>query len=401
MRPPVPPLVLAAWVLACGPTPAERQAAAARARADSIARAQAESAAAPLPGMPPLDSTDVYAAAAAGMVDSVEAAGRPAVYVPLGGAGSVAVIDPRTYKVVRRFATGLLPQHVVPSYDQRRLWVANDRGNSLTPIDPRTSLPGKNVTVADPYNLYFTPDGRYALVVAERLQRLDFRDPQTLALHDTVHVDCAGVDHMEFTRDGRWALATCEFSGKILKLDVVTHKVVGYLQLDPGGLGKRGAPQDVRSAPDGRLFYVADMMANGVYVVDPVVFRRVAFIPTGKGTHGIYPSRDGKVLYISNRGSNHTWGAPRGPGSVTVLDPKTWRIVATWVVPGGGSPDMGNVTADGKELWLSGRYDGEVYVFDTATGTLTHRIAVGRGPHGLTVWPQPGRISLGHTGNMR
>jgi DNA-binding beta-propeller fold protein YncE len=401
MRLPFTLLALTALVLACGPSAAERQAAAARARADSIARAAAESAAAPLPGMPPVDSTDVYAAAAAGMVDSVEAAGQPAVYVPLGGAGSVAVIDPRTYKVVRRFATGLLPQHVVPSYDQRRLWVANDRGNSLTPIDPRTSLPGKNVTVADPYNLYFTPDGRYALVVAERLQRLDFRDPQTLALHDTVHVDCPGVDHMEFTRDGRWALATCEFSGKLLKLDVVTHKIAGYLQLDPGGLGKRGAPQDVRSAPDGRLFYVADMMANGVYVVDPIVFRRVAFIPTGTGTHGIYPSRDGKVLYVSNRGSNHTWGAPRGPGSVTVLDPQTWRIVATWPVPGGGSPDMGNVTADGKELWLSGRYDGEVYVFNTATGALTHRIKVGRGPHGLTVWPQPGRYSLGHTGNMR
>jgi DNA-binding beta-propeller fold protein YncE len=401
MRLPFTLLALTALVLACGPSAAERQAAAARARADSIARAAAESAAAPLPGMPPVDSTDVYAAAAAGMVDSVEAAGQPAVYVPLGGAGSVAVIDPRTYKVVRRFATGLLPQHVVPSYDQRRLWVANDRGNSLTPIDPRTSLPGKNVTVADPYNLYFTPDGRYALVVAERLQRLDFRDPQTLALHDTVHVDCPGVDHMEFTRDGRWALATCEFSGKLLKLDVVTHKIAGYLQLDPGGLGKRGAPQDVRSAPDGRLFYVADMMANGVYVVDPFVFRRVAFIPTGTGTHGIYPSRDGKVLYVSNRGSNHTWGAPRGPGSVTVLDPQTWRIVATWPVPGGGSPDMGNVTADGKELWLSGRYDGEVYVFNTATGALTHRIKVGRGPHGLTVWPQPGRYSLGHTGNMR
>jgi DNA-binding beta-propeller fold protein YncE len=402
MRLPFPCLALALLVLACGPTPAERQAAAARARADSIARAVAESAVAPLAGVPPAaDSTDLYAAAGAGMVDSIEALGRPAVYVPLGGAGAVAVIDPRTYKVVRTFATGAVPQHVVPSYDQRRLWVANDRGNSLTPIDPRTATPGKNVVVQDPYNLYFTPDGRYALVVAERLQRLDFRDPQTLALHDTVHVDCPGVDHMEFTKDGRWALATCEFSGKLLKLDVATHRVAGYLELDPGGLGKKGAPQDVRSAPDGRLFYVADMMANGVYVVDPVAFRRVAFIPTGKGTHGIYPSRDGTVLYVSNRGSNHVWGPPRGPGSVTVLDPKTWRIVATWRVPGGGSPDMGNVTADGTELWLSGRYDAEVYVFNTATGALLHRIPVGRGPHGLTVWPQPGRYSLGHTGNMR
>src|SRR6266850_4902987 len=215
MRLPFTLFALTAVALACGPSAAERQAAAARARADSIARAAAESAAAPLPGMPPVDSTDVYAAAAAGMVDSVEAAGQPAVYVPLGGAGSVAVIDPRTYKVVRRFATGLLPQHVVPSYDQRRLWVANDRGNSLTPIDPHTAQPGKNVTVADPYNLYFTPDGRYALVVAERLQRLDFRDPQTMRLQHSLAVPCRGVNHLDYSTNGRYLIASCEFSNEL------------------------------------------------------------------------------------------------------------------------------------------------------------------------------------------
>ncbi len=72
-----------------------------------------------------------------------------------------------------------------------------------------------------------------------------------------------------------------------------------------------------------------------------------------------------------------------------------------WVIPGGGSPDMGGVTADGKELWLSGRYSSVVYVFDTTTGRVTHTIPVASGPHGLLVWPQPGQISLGHTGNMR
>jgi YVTN family beta-propeller protein len=75
-------------------------------------------------------------------------------------------------------------------------------------------------------------------------------------------------------------------------------------------------------------------------------------------------------------------------------------VVATWPVPG-GSPDMGNVTADGRELWVSGRYDRVVYVIDTATGALTHRIPVGDEPHGLCVWPRPGRYSPGHTGNMR
>jgi YVTN family beta-propeller protein len=206
---------------------------------------------------------------------------------------------------------------------------------------------------------------------------------------------------MEFTADGKFAIATCEFVGKLLKLDLEQRKVIGYLELDPDGLKTRAMPQDIRSSPDGRTFYVADMMADGIYLVDPVGFKRTGFIKTGKGTHGIYPSRDGKLMYIANRGSNSVFGGPRGPGSVTVLDPNTQAIVATWPVPGGGSPDMGGVTADGNELWLAGRYDREVYVFDTRTGAVAHRIPVGSGPHGLCVWPQPGRYSLGHTGNMR
>jgi YVTN family beta-propeller protein len=85
---------------------------------------------------------------------------------------------------------------------------------------------------------------------------------------------------------------------------------------------------------------------------------------------------------------------------VSVLDFATRKVLTTWPMPGGGSPDMGNVSVDGKTLWLSGRYDNVVYAIDTATGKVTS-IAVGKEPHGLTVWPQPGRYSLGHTGNMR
>jgi len=349
----------------------------------------------------PPDTVNLYGAAGANALSGVAARARPLVYVPNSHDGTVTVIDPRRYRVVRTFATGALPQHVVPSHDLTRLWVANNRGNSLTPIDPATGREGTSVPVADPYNLYFTPDGRFAIVVAERRRRLDFRDATTMALVQSVALGCKGVDHMEFTGDGRFAVATCEFSGQLVKVDLETRTVIGYLTLDPGGLDSAGMPQDIRSSPDGRVFYVADMKANGVYLVDPAGFRRLGFIATGRGTHGIYPSRDGRFMYVTNRGWNTTAGGRRGPGSVSVLDPRTRRVVATWPVPGGGSPDMGNVSADGKELWVSGRYDDEVYVFDTETGRLKHRIPVGREPHGLCVWPQPGRYSLGHTGNMR
>ena len=372
----------------------------------AFAHAQATHASAVVPesaSMPPSSSetVNIYAGTAAGHLSEEARRAKPMIYVPEGGAGSVALISPTTYKVVHSFLTGVLPQHVVPSYDLKTLWVLNENSNTVTPIDPVTGTPGKSVSVIEPYNLYFTPDGHFAISVAERHQRLDFRDPHTMELKDTVAVQCPGVDHMDFTTDGRYAIATCEFSGQLLKLDLQEHKVVGYLVLDPQGLGFHGSPQDIRSSPDGRVFYVADIRADGVYLVDPVEFKRIGFIPTGEGAHGIYPSRDGKLFYVTNRGSHEFWGTPHGTGTIVVLDPATRTIVARWEIEGGGSPDMGNVSEDGKELWVSGRFDGEVYVFDTSTGKMTHRIKVDRGPHGLTVWPQPGTYSLGHTGNMR
>jgi YVTN family beta-propeller protein len=313
---------------------------------------------------------------------------RPLVYVPNSDSASVDVIDPRTYKVIRHFPVGLLPQHVVPSYDLTTLYVTNDAGNSLTVIDPRTGRPGRTIPVADPYNMYFTPDGRYAIVVAERLHRLDFRDPHTFALHHSLEVPCAGVDHIDFSADGTYLIASCEFSGQLVKVDVARERVDGVLNL-PDGRG--GMPQDVRISPDGSVFYVADLAAGGVWKVNGRRMRVIGFVHTGAGAHGLYPSRNGKDLYVSNRSE----------GSVSVISFKTQKVVAKWRIPGGGSPDMGGVSANGNVLWLSGRYNSEVYAISTHTGNLLARIPVGNGPHGLCVWPQPGRYSLGHTDNMR
>lgn len=346
---------------------------------------------------------NIYENTKAGMLSDLVRTALPRVYVPNSLDNTVSVIDPKTYTVIDTFKTGKTPQHVVPSYDLKTLWVVNDRGNSLTPIDPHTAKPGKNVKVNNPYNLYFTPDGKFAIVVCEAYKRLEFRDPSTMILHDFVPVQCKGINHMEFTQDSRYAIVTCEFSGQLFKLDLATHQIVGYLNLILENSPGMSMPQDIRSSSDGRTFFVADMMKNGIFTIDPINFQQTGFIPTGIGTHSIYPSRDGNIFYVANRGCNFTpKHCPKsGPGSITVLNPNSQKVISNWPIPGGGSPDMGNVSEDGKELWLSGRFDNEVYVFDTATGQLTHRIPVGRGPHGLTVWPQPGKYSLGHTGNMR
>jgi DNA-binding beta-propeller fold protein YncE len=376
-----------------------------------------------LPGMPlVVDPANLYSEVAAGHLSPAVAGALPRVYVPTVQSNEVYAIDPDTLKVVDRFPVGPVPQHIVPSWDLKTLWVNNNgrRGSegSLTPIDPKTGKPGPAIPVEDPYNLYFTPDGRAAIVVAERLKQLDFRDPEEMALVQSLPTpQCPGVNHADFSIDGKYAIFTCEFSGGgLIKVDMVNRKVVGHLRLSrvtiaenppapdarPSDAAYCGSemPQDIRVSPDGKVFYVADMMADGVFLVDGDAFKQIGFIPTGIGTHGLYPSRDGTQLYVTNRGSHSTRGRWRGPGSISVIDFATRAVVANWPIPGGGSPDMGNVSADGKLLWLSGRYDNVVYAIDTSSGAVTS-IPVGVEPHGLTVWPQPGRYSLGHTGNMR
>src|SRR5438067_3153287 len=241
---------------------------------------------------------NVYAADARGLLSPAVAGAKPYVYVPNSDSNTVDVIDQRTFKIVAHYDVGALPQHVTPSYDLKTLYVDNDEGNSLTPLDPTTGRPkGPPIPVTDPYNLYFTPDGRYAIVVAERNHRLDFRDASTMRLHHSLDVPCRGVDHMDFSADGRYAVASCEFSGQLIKIDVRREKVVATLDLNGG----HAVPQDVKLSPDGKIFYVADMAASGLWEIDGRRLRVVGFVHTGLGVHGLYPSRDAKLLYATNR----------------------------------------------------------------------------------------------------
>ena len=359
--------------------------------------------------MPPLlDANDVYAADRPDMLSPVARDFPSRVYVPNSDGDTVDVIDPQTYQVIDHFAVGRQPQHVVPSWDLKTLWIANDRGNTLTPIDPATGIHGASVPVTDPYNLYFTPDGRFAIAVCERLRRLDFRDAHTMKLLHSLTVPGKGVDHMDFSKDGSYLIASDEFSGDMVKVDVQKQKVIGTVNLRTGDVFRshvpmmdmrapgmklrvHNMPQDVKLSPDGSVFYVADMMADGLWLIDGDKLKIIGYVATGGGAHGLYASRDSKSLYVSNRHE----------GSVSVVSFATRRPVAKWRIPHGGSPDMGGVSSDGKTLWLSGRYNREVYAFNTDTGQLRARIKVGKGPHGLCVYPQPGRYSLGHTGVFR
>jgi YVTN family beta-propeller protein len=341
-----------------------------------------------LPAPPPGAAVNVYSYTLAGMLTAVTRRARYLVYVPDSQGDGVYVINPATYRVTDYFPTGAVVQHVVPAWDLRTLYATNDIGNSLTPINPDTGRrAGRNIPVADPYNMYFTPDGRHAIVVEEDRETLAFRDPHTFALQKALKVRCPGVDHMDFSAGGTFAVASCEFSAQLVRVDLRTETVSGYLRVG-------GSPQDVKLAPDGRVFYVANRFlprlgTSGVQLIDARTFRVIGLIRTALDAHGLYVSRNTRELYVTNRAG----------GTITMIDFAARRVAAVWRVP--GTPDMGGVSPDGRTLWVSGRYSSQVYAISTRTGHVIASIPVGVSPHGLCVWPQPGRYSTGHTGVMR
>jgi YVTN family beta-propeller protein len=349
--------------------------------------------------MPPVIGGDVYSQTRAGMVRPDVAADPAYLYVPDSTGSTVTVIDQKARKVVRVLHAGYLSQHVVAAYDLKHLVITSSAANELIDINPGTGRTTRTRSVPRPYNLYFTPDGKVAVVMVEQHDIVQFSDPRTYRSRDEVTAPgCRGPNHADFSANGRFFVVTCEFSGELVKIGTLSHKVLGVLPLSMHATARRAAPgmgmsmpQDVRLSPDGKTFFVADMGTNELRMISARTFRQVGAIGMPSHPHGIYPSRDGRLLYVSDRGA----------GEVSVVDPRTRKIVDTWTIPGGGSPDMGGVSADGTMLWLSGRYDSVVYGFDTRTGKLVAKIPVPGSPHGLVVWPQPGRYSLGHTGNIR
>jgi YVTN family beta-propeller protein len=304
------------------------------------------------------------------------------VYVPNTKSDTVQVIDPATCEVERELSVGHVPHHITPSYDLDELYVYTTESNSLSVIDPATGELAGEIEVADPYNLYFTPDGASAVVVAERERRLDFRDRDTWELQGSVSIDPAGVDHLAFSRDGGYLVASTEFSGFAVKVDIGTHSVVAMLELG-------GAPIDVvRDPNDDAVMYIANQALHGVHVLDSETMTELTFIPTGKGTHGLLLSKDKSRIYASNRLE----------GTVSVIDLATRQVADTWNT--GGSPDMGLLNPSGDTMWIANRYHASVVAIDTASGEVRCRIPTGAGPHGLTYFPTPGVHSIGHNGLM-
>src|SRR5207249_6781112 len=130
--------------------------------------------------------------------------------------------------------------------------------------------------------------------VAERLQILYLYDPHNWHRVGSVRVPYAGIDHLDCSANGRYLLISAEFSGEVAKVDLAKRRVTGALHVG-------GSPVDVKLAPNGSVFFVANQGLGGVSIMDPVRMKQVGFIRTGTGAHGFAVSRDATELYVSNR----------------------------------------------------------------------------------------------------
>ena len=308
------------------------------------------------PTATPEPSGGVYSGTVGGIVDPRIADLPHRVYVPNELSNDVAVIDPKTFEVIGRFAVGSAPEHVSPDWDLSSLYVNNMNNATMTKVDPLTEEPIETMQVPFPYNLFFTPDGTKAIVVADYLgmdmvadNGLHFYDRETWEPIKFVQVPYPGVNHLDFSADGSYLMVSTESAGHVVKIDTNTLEILGTVDVG-------GSPLDVRLAPEGDIFYVANQLTHGVDLVNGDTLEKVGFIPTGQGAHAFGWSRDVSRLFVTNRME----------GTLTVIDTASREVVDVWNI--GGSPDMVTTSPDGSQLWISNRFHGTVTVLNPNTG---------------------------------
>jgi YVTN family beta-propeller protein len=277
------------------------------------------------------------------------------------------LIDPVTHKVTGTFPTGKEPHHLMITPDHSSLIIANSVSNSLLFVDPRTGQPQRKVeSVDDPYQLGFSPDRKWFVTAALRLNRVDIYryDGQNFAIAKRIPI-AETPSHLNFSPDGRLVFVTLQDSGELAAIDLATQAIAWRMPVGQ-------APAGIWMIPGGTTLLVGMTGEDDVAVVDWSKRQVVKRIPTGRGAHNFRSLDDGVHVAVSNRVAN----------TISLIDYRTLTKSAdiTGLLPG---PDDMELTADHKYLWVTFRFARHVGVIDMATRQLVDTIAVGRSPHGI------------------
>lgn len=276
---------------------------------------------------------------------------------------SISLIDMTKMTELRRIPSLREPHHVIMTPDGKSLIVGDTTGNQLLFLDPMTGAVQRRVTVSDPYQLGFSPNGKFLVINGLARDQVDVYDAADLHLVKRFPIKSM-PSHLAYSPDSRMVYVTLQGTNRLAAIDL-TRLVVAW-------------DEPVGNTPAGVLWnrghlLVANMGSDAIAEVDPATGKVINQIRTGTGAHQVFLSPDNKLVYVNNRVG----------GTVTVLDAATLAIVHTYRVPGG--PDDLAFAPDGR-IWFTCRFDEKVAVLTPSTGAL-QTIRVGRQPHGLFLVP--------------
>jgi len=300
----------------------------------------------------------------AAMLAGVAAASASTAVVLNSDDDSLSVVSSDGYHEVSRVHIGRGPHHLIVSPDGRTLIIAMSGSNELVLIDRTTGIETKRIEASDPYQIGFSPDGKWFVAASLRLDRVDIYDAGNYQL---VHRLPAATmpSHIAFARDSSTVFVTLQGTNSLIAIDVASGKPIWTVPVGP-------TPAGVITRPGGTLL-VGVMGADYIAEVDPKDGSVIRKVHTGSGAHNFLASPDGKTLYVTNRVA----------GTISVLDAATLEVTGTLTAPGG--PDDMALSPDGKELWVTDRWHASVGVIELASGALK-TIPVGRSPHGIFVY---------------
>ena len=304
---------------------------------------------------------------AAGLAAGVAAAAAP-IFVLNSQDANVSVIDPVTWAELQRIPTGKEPHHLYLTPDEKSLLVANATSDTLTFLDPRTAQVQRTVTgIVDPYQLRFSPDMKWFVTVANRLNHVDFYrwDGKNFTLVKRV-ASSKTPSHLWIDSKSTTVYASMQDSDELVAFDLATQAIKWRSKTGP-------MPADVFVTADDRQLLVGLTGSDGVEVYDVTGKepRLTKKIPTGKGAHAFRAAGDGRHVYVSNRVAN----------TISKIDLQTMQVVASYNAPGG--PDCMDVSADGRFIYVTSRWAKKLSVIDTQTGKLARQVNVGKSPHGV------------------
>jgi YVTN family beta-propeller protein len=278
---------------------------------------------------------------------------------------TLSVVSSDGYHEVSRVHIGRGPHHLIVSPDGRTLIVAMSGSNELVLIDRTTGTETKRIEASDPYQIGFSPDGKWFVAASIRLDRIDIYDASTFELAHRLPA-ATMPSHIAFARDSSTVFVTLQGTNGLIAIDLGSGKVDWTVPVGP-------TPAGIVTRPGGTLL-VGVMGADYVAEVDPHDGSVIRKIQTGNGAHNFLASPDGKTLYVTNRVA----------GTISVLDADTLEVTGTLTAPGG--PDDMALSPDGTELWVTDRWHASVGVIELASGALKATIPVGRSPHGIFVY---------------